>query len=218
MFDPKAFKPETVLSDEDYAEFERVGGVQLDGDARAKLLALLHRYEAMFEYERIGSGQKLRKKIANSAEQLREVACFGGWLDGELPGHLWTNILADVCLDGDNELRNLAKVADALDKLNTDIEAVRNKRKRDSKIDLLLIDLSGLFHSAGGKSGFTNIEGKRTGRFLDFCRAVITRIPKHRRPNPEVGARWEKLWAELRKEGYGYFWPGKAPVFPMRRP
>jgi hypothetical protein len=212
----------TVFSNDDFEAFEREGKLALSPEMRMRIQDRVHQYERQVEYERSGAGERLLKDMLMHAANLRASVGFARNLDANLPGHLWSKIAADADLNGDCELARLEAVCDAFDRQNAYIAQARGVKTRDFKLYDLLGDLESIFKAAtnGGKTGVSNGDGTRGGRFVRFADAILGRLGQCRRRTASVGSRWQKIYSD-RKQGRKRprrVWVGKAPPsFAKRR-
>ena len=200
------FKPQTLLSGEDFVTLEEAGRIKLDLQRRAFIERALQEYEFFHRRKEAGEGTALKKALL-ALETNTEKFISSLEAVKDQPGNIWHLLLGESGVDPSP----LPILLDKCKALNRTV--ARRGRKKDFFLDSLLKKLADVFESLGRPTGVAHGAGRK-GRFISFASVALARLPEGSRDpkshsESAIAVRWDRI-RKSRASGRGtaYKWIG----------
>jgi hypothetical protein len=191
------FKPQTKVSDSDYARLESEGGLRLTPGRRADIENALIRYELLRDLKEAGEGVALKEALITLEAGTEKFIESIQAVTNE-PGHIWEYLLAE----SGAHVSNLPRLLNKCRELNRRV--ARRGPKADFFLGSLLSQLADIFEEATGKRATISHANGRGGRFLGFAFAATECLPKKFQPQSKdaLGGRWDRERKARKKEKF----------------
>jgi hypothetical protein len=206
------FKPQTLLSGEDFVTLEKAGRIKLDLQRRAVIERALQEYEFFHLLKEAGEGTALKKALlaleTNTAKFISSLEAVKSE-----PGNIWHLLLGESGVDPLPLPVLLAKCRELNDKVKS-----RSGPKKDFFLDSFLMKLANVFESLERPTGVSHGARKDgaagKGRFIAFASAALARLPERfrnptRHSEKALAPRWDRI-RKIRasRRGVPYGWIG----------
>lgn len=238
-FEFSKFDAKTRLSDADVIRLQNASGnqIRITKDIKAAIELALRQFEYVRAYEAQGRNEPKRAALRDLAASLEKSAELATSFNKS--PYLWPEIATMASLPYEEGLQDLNAMAKAARSVSDKVEKARSVKIPDEWLPWLLVQLEEQYKKAGGrKTGVSNNDGKRRGRFVDFCDAAISMlhspaIPKVSKTGEQksVGTLWatiyakknrptnpgsEAVWVSGKRTKRGS-WPGTAIIWQLFR-